>query len=88
MVNILKVKRSGQAAQTPSSLEDGELAINYADGKLFYKNSSNSIVRSSVNIFDCWYNKSGSGKLNKWGIYPISSVNNKCFTGAGKHTFS
>jgi hypothetical protein len=88
MVNILKVKRSGQAAQTPSSLEDGELAINYADGKLFYKNSSNSIVRSSINIFDYWYIKSGSSKFNKWSIYLISSVNNRRNTSTGKHTFS
>lgn len=49
MANTIKLKRSGTASQTPSSLEYGELAINYADGKLFYKNSSNSIVEFSSN---------------------------------------
>jgi len=44
MANTIKIKRSGTAAQTPTSLDYGELAINYADGKLYYKNSSNNIV--------------------------------------------
>jgi len=46
MANTIKIKRSGTAAQTPTSLDYGELAINYADGKLYYKNSSDSIVSS------------------------------------------
>lgn len=44
MANTIKIKRSGTAAQTPTSLDYGELAINYADGKIYYKNASNSIV--------------------------------------------
>jgi hypothetical protein len=46
MANIVKLKRSGTANATPSanSLEHGELAINYADGILFYKDASNTIV--------------------------------------------
>lgn len=44
MTNTIKIKRSGTGSQVPSSLEYGELAINYADGKIYYKNSSNSIV--------------------------------------------
>lgn len=56
MANTIKIKRSGTANVVPGSLEHGELAINYADGKIFYKNSSNSIVElvstasSSVSI--------------------------------------
>jgi hypothetical protein len=46
MANTIKIKRSGTAAQTPTSLDHGELAINYHDGKLYYKNSSDSIVSS------------------------------------------
>jgi hypothetical protein len=45
MANVIKLKRSGTASTSPTSLEHGELAINYADGKLYYKNSSNSIVQ-------------------------------------------
>ena len=47
MPNIIKIKNSGTASSVPSSLEHGELAINYADGKIYYKNSSNSITEFS-----------------------------------------
>ena len=48
MAQTIKIKRSGSASATPSSLEHGELAINYADGKIYYKNSSNNIVEFST----------------------------------------
>ena len=44
MAQTIKLKNSGSSGNTPSSLVHGELALNYADGKIFYKNSSNSIV--------------------------------------------
>jgi hypothetical protein len=46
MSDIIKLKRSAVAAAVPSSLEFGELALNYnvADGKLYYKNSAGAIV--------------------------------------------
>ena len=47
MANTIKIKNSGTASNVPGSLEYGELALNYADGKLYYKNSSNSIVQFS-----------------------------------------
>jgi hypothetical protein len=47
MANTVKVKRSGTAAATPSALEHGELAINYADAKLFWKDASN-VIQSFV----------------------------------------
>lgn len=44
--NTLLLKRSDTATQTPDSLSLGELAINVADGKLFYKNSTaDAIIR-------------------------------------------
>lgn len=50
MANIVKLKRSGTANTVPSanSLEYGELAINYADGTIFYKDASNTIVSFDV----------------------------------------
>jgi len=50
MANIIKIKRSGTANSTPlaSSLEYGELAINYADGLLFYKDLSNTVVSFDI----------------------------------------
>lgn len=44
MPQVIRLKRSGTGSSSPSSLEHGEIAINYADGKLFYKNSSNTIT--------------------------------------------
>lgn len=48
MANIIKIKNSGITAHAPSSLEFGELAINYVDGTLFYKDSSNTIVSFDI----------------------------------------
>lgn len=47
MANIIKLKNSGVSSNVPDSLEFGELAINYADGKIFYKDSTNTIVEFS-----------------------------------------
>ena len=43
MANVIKLRNSGTANAAPTSLEVGELAVNYADGILYYKNSSNAI---------------------------------------------
>jgi hypothetical protein len=52
---IIQLKKSGTSGNAPSSLNIGELAINYADGKLFYKNSLGNISSiesgSSANSF-------------------------------------
>lgn len=40
---VIRIKKSGVAGTSPASLNIGELALNYADGKLFY-NSSVGIV--------------------------------------------
>jgi len=44
----LQLKKSGQSGNVPSSLSYGELALNYADGKLFYKASNGSIASIST----------------------------------------
>lgn len=74
MANTIKIKNSGTASAVPASLEYGELGLNYADGKIYYKNSSNAIVAlpSKVTVSDTtptspatgtiWY-ESDSGKL-------------------------
>lgn len=45
MGNRIKLKKSSVAAKVPltTDLEYGELAINYADEKLYFKNSTDSI---------------------------------------------
>ena len=39
----IQLKKSGSSGNTPVDLNYGEIALNYADGKLFYKNWLNSI---------------------------------------------
>jgi hypothetical protein len=55
MSNRIVLKKSSTIGKIPqaSDLEYGELAINYADGKLYYKNSNNAIdefVSSSATV--------------------------------------
>lgn len=42
---VIVLKKSGTPDQTPTSLQHGEIAINYADGRLFYKNATGEIVQ-------------------------------------------
>jgi hypothetical protein len=44
---IIQLRKSSVPNEIPSDLEFGEIAINYADGKFFYKNSTNQIVSFS-----------------------------------------
>ena len=48
MANVIKLKNSGTANSAPTSLEVAELAINYADGILFFKDSNNTIVSFDI----------------------------------------
>ena len=45
MATNIKLKKSAVAGKVPltSDLEYGEIAINYTDGLLFFKNSSNTV---------------------------------------------
>jgi len=62
MSDIIKLKRSAVAAAVPSSLEFGELALNYnvADGKLYYKNSAGTIVAFATG---------GGGEDARWDYF-------------------
>ena len=44
----LLLKKSATPGTTPSALANGEIAINYADGKLYYKNNVGSIIAFSA----------------------------------------
>ena len=48
MASIVQLKKSSVAAKVPlaSDLAFGELALNYADGKLYYKKSDGTTVDS------------------------------------------
>ena len=53
MTNTVQLKRSSVANSIPSAgnLVAGELAINYTDGNLFYKNDSNVVTVIASNKF-------------------------------------
>lgn len=46
MTNTIKLKRSSTPGSAPAagSLDYGELALNYQDGNLFFKNAANSVT--------------------------------------------
>lgn len=44
---ILKIKKSSVPGRAPTELEYGEVAINYSDGRLFYKSSEN-VIRNFI----------------------------------------
>ena len=56
MATQIQLTRSGSSGEQPTAteMELGELALNYADGKLFFKNSSNNIEQ-----LNSTYNNSG-----------------------------
>jgi hypothetical protein len=63
MANKVLLKKSSVVAKVPttSDLDYGELALNYADGKLYYKNASNTIA----------YIANGSGSGTAGGIFYV-----------------
>ena len=77
-MSTIKIKRSGTSSQTPSSLEHGELALNYADGKLFYKDATNAIAELSTG--------GGSGGLDSAAV--ISLTGTEVQTSAGGIDYS
>ena len=76
MPNIIKHKRNSVAGTVPSTgvLDQGELAINIADGKLYTKNSSNVVINlgvtsiSGTSITPASGNFSNSLRVNGTGV--------------------
>ena len=48
MANIVKILRSLIPGRTPTSLEDGQLAINQKDKKLFYPDENGAVQEFSL----------------------------------------
>ena len=78
MSNTILIKRSGASASVPSAgnLALGELAINYTDGNLFYKNNAGAVVVIASNQF---LSVSGNVTANN-GMF-TNIVNTASFTG-------
>lgn len=68
----IQLKKSGQSGNTPSGLAFGEVALNYADGRLYYKNS----LGGTSYIY------------NQFSFDTINSNNSLIFAGSGSDTLS
>lgn len=80
MTNTVLIKRSSTANAVPSAgnLQSGELAINYTDGNLFYKNASNVVTVIASNQF-----VSVSGNVTGGNILTSGAVSASGIVNAG-----
>ena len=71
MSNTIQLKRSSVPNSVPSAgkLVAGELAINYSDGNLFYKNTSNVVTVIASNKF-----LSVSGNVTGGNLFTVGTV--------------
>ena len=74
MANTILIKKSGTPGAVPGSLALGELAINYADGNLFYKNGSSVITVIASNKFLSVSGNVDAGNINTGGIISAAST--------------
>lgn len=88
MPNTIKIKNSGTAGAAPTSLEAGELAINRADGQLYYKNTSNSIAAVTDTIDGGAASAANLLLLRFDGNSTDSSIYNRTITAVGNATTS
>lgn len=86
MTNTVLIKRSGTANSIPSAgqLQSGELAINYADGNLFYKTSANVVTVIASNQFVSVSGNVTGGNVVTGGIVSATgNVSGNYFIGNG-----
>jgi len=65
MANTVRILRSTTAGNTPASLVSGQIAINEADGKLFYRNGSGVVTALATG--------GGSSSVDA-GTYPLVTI--------------
>jgi len=91
MSNTILLKRSGVANSVPAAgnLALGELAINYADGNLFYKDSSDQIqVIASKQFVSVVGNISGGNVLSSGIVSASGTITGGNITTAGNVNFA
>lgn len=83
MSNTVRILRSTTAGNTPASLVSGQIAVNEADGRLFYRASNGTVTTFSsiasyattasfpaTGVSSVLYLASDSSKLFQWnGVY-------------------
>ena len=86
MTNTVRLKRSNvaNAVPVPGDLVSGELAINYTDGNLFYKdNSGNVQVIASTQFVSVSGNVSGGNVITSGIISATGNITGNYFIGNG-----
>ena len=86
MTNTVQLKRSSVANSVPgaANLVPGELAINYADGNLFYKNSSNNVTVIASNKFSSVTGNVTAGNILTVGLVSATgNITSNYFIGNG-----
>lgn len=88
----IQIKRTGTAGAAPSSLLHGELALNYADGKLYWKDAASAIQSFSFASIDAGEIVASGptaalllhfNGANNGTTFTDSSSNNRTFTRTG-----
>lgn len=81
MTNTVLLKRSSVANSVPQTgnLQHGELAINYTDGNLFYKNASNVVTTIASNKFTSVSGNVTGGNIVTGGV--VTATGNITSTG-------
>jgi hypothetical protein len=69
---IISIRSSGVVGNTPSTLQPGELAINYADGKLYYGNSTSQVEIFSAGAATEPAGLNGEIQFNSFGSFGSS----------------
>lgn len=72
---VIRLKKSSISGRSPTTLEHGELAINYTDGKLFYKDDANVIQRISGGANSFMYMNVNSTMLVAGVLADVLTVN-------------
>ena len=87
----IKHYRSGTADSTPSAgnLDHGVLALNYNDGKIFYKNSSNTVseftsggggsLSSQTSDSSGWLQFASSSTVNSGSLFKVKNDSDEVF---------
>jgi len=76
MTNKVLIKKSSVTSKIPTTadLDYGELAINYTDEKLYFKNTSNEIKSFNVTLSSVTFNNSGTGAASSSTFNGSSAV--------------
>ena len=82
MANKVLLKKSSVTSKIPltSDLDYGELALNYADGKLYFKNSSNAIQAFDANVVSSNWVKKTSNHTALIGEKIVADTSGGSFT--------